>query len=296
MASLLGAALFILSSSYPFRFGFDRAVAGQLLKFGLPLAGTSIIVFAVGYAEQMTTGAVLGATALGYYVLAFNLASWPVNMFSQPLRSVAPAAFSRLQDDEPRMNTTFVSLVHAAGDRDAAGLRDPGGGRPAGDRVRLRQGLAAGRPVLRFLAVLAALRILFELAYDYLVVRRRSGHLLVVQLVWLVALLPVLWYAAHRFGLAGVAAGQLLVVAVIVLPLYLGSLGAVDVPHRGVLGVVTVPLLASRSSPPGSPGSRTGSTRRCCSAWSRASSAWPRSVPWSTRTAASLRAVLGGAR
>ena len=46
-------------------------------------------------------GATLGATSLGYFVLAFNLASWPLNMFSQPLRSVAPAVFSRLQGDPP---------------------------------------------------------------------------------------------------------------------------------------------------------------------------------------------------
>ena len=245
VASLLGAALFILSSSYPYRFGFDRAVAGHLFKFGLPLAGTSLIVFAVSYAEQMTTGAVLGATALGYYVLAFNLASWPVNMFSQPLRGVAPAAFARLQDDEPRMNTTFVSLVQLLAIVTLPVCVTLAAAAPqVVEFVYGKEWLPAAQ-VLRFLAVLAAFRILFELAYDYLVVRRRSGHLLAVQLVWLVLLLPVLWYAAHRFGLAGVAAGQLLVVAVFVLPLYLVSLGAADVSHRGVLGAMAVPALAS---------------------------------------------------
>ena len=40
-------------------------------------------------------GNVLGATALGYYVLAYNLSGWPVGMFSQPVRSVAPAGSRR---------------------------------------------------------------------------------------------------------------------------------------------------------------------------------------------------------
>jgi PST family polysaccharide transporter len=244
-ASLLGGVLYVASSSYPYRFGFDRRVAGHLFGFGLPLAGTSLIVFGVGYAEQMTAGAVLGATALGYYVLAFNLASWPVNMFSQPLRSVAPAAFARLQDDEPRMNAAFVSLVRVLAIVTLPVCLTLAAAAPQVVGLVYGEEWLPAAPVLRLLAVLAALRILFELAYDYLVVRRRSGRLLAVQLVWLVALLPALWYAAHRFGLPGVAAGQLLVVGVVVLPLYLGSLGSVGVPGRGVLRVVTGPVLAT---------------------------------------------------
>jgi len=72
--TILAAVLFIRYSPSPLRFGFDRLQARHLLKFGLPLAGSSIIVFAVGYADQLTAGAMLGTTALGYYVLAFNLA------------------------------------------------------------------------------------------------------------------------------------------------------------------------------------------------------------------------------
>ena len=64
-----------------------------LLRFGLPLAGASIVVFCVSYLDQLVTGSLLGPTMLGLYVLGFNLSSWPVTVFSQPLRSVAPAVF-----------------------------------------------------------------------------------------------------------------------------------------------------------------------------------------------------------
>ena len=296
VASLIGAVLYVGSSSYPFRFGFDRAVAGQLLSFGVPLAGTSIVVFAVGYAEQMTTGSVLGATALGFYVLAFNLASWPVNMFSQPLRSVAPAAFSRLQDDEPRMNATFVSLVHVLAIVTLPVCVTLAAAAPQVIEFVYGKDWLPAAPVLRLLAVLAVLRILFELAYDYLVVRRRSGHLLVVQLVWLVALIPVLWYAAHRFGLAGIAAGQLLVVAVIVLPMYLGSLGSVGIPRRGVFRVVAVPLLASLLLAAVVTGiaDRVDSALLVCLVAGVACLATIGALAYSNRS--SLRATLGGAR
>src|SRR5258708_24709458 len=91
--------LFVAFSPQPLRFGFDRAKARALFRFGMPLAGASIIVFAVTNVDQLVVGHLLGATALGFYALALNLASWPVNMFSLPVRSVAPAVFSRLQHD-----------------------------------------------------------------------------------------------------------------------------------------------------------------------------------------------------
>ena len=56
----------------PYRLRVDRDLVMPLLRFGLPLAGTSIVVFAVAYVEQVAVGATLGATALGYFVLAFN--------------------------------------------------------------------------------------------------------------------------------------------------------------------------------------------------------------------------------
>src|ERR1700733_4030107 len=88
--------LFIVFSPEPVRFGFDRAKARALCRFGLPLAGASILVFAGTNVDQLVVGHMLGATALGFYVLAVNLATWPVNMFSLPARSAAPAGVSRL--------------------------------------------------------------------------------------------------------------------------------------------------------------------------------------------------------
>ena len=44
-------------------------------------------------------------------MLAFNLSNWPVSILAQPLRRVAPAAFSALQGDRPRMNAAMGALV-----------------------------------------------------------------------------------------------------------------------------------------------------------------------------------------
>src|SRR6185312_13836021 len=53
--------------------GWDRAEAGRLLRFGLPLAGANILAFTVLNVDYIVVGRVLGAEALGLYVLAFNI-------------------------------------------------------------------------------------------------------------------------------------------------------------------------------------------------------------------------------
>ncbi len=218
--SVASALLFIAWSPLPYRFGFHRDIARRLLRFGLPLAGESAIVFLVGYTDQLVVGSRLGAIALGFYLLAFNLSSWPVSIFSQPLRSVAPAAFARLQDEPARMNSVFLSVfgvlfavaIPACTLLAAAAV-------PVVRVVYGEQWLPSAT-VLTWLAVTAITRIFFELSYDYLVVRGATRNILVVQVVWLIALPPVLLAGVHFFGLVGAAAGQVLVSVLVVVPAY----------------------------------------------------------------------------
>lgn len=237
--------LFLVFSPEPLRFGFDAASARALLRFGLPLAGSSIVVFAVAGVDQLIVGNVLGATALGFYVLAFNLSSWPVAMFSQPVRNVAPAAFARLQHDLPAMRRTFLSTAGLL-----AGLTLPvclllsGAAQPL---IRLVYG-AAWEPAsaaLLWLGILGGLRILFELVYDYFVVLARSRAVFTVQLIWLVALVPALVAGARMDGISGVGAAHVAVAALVVLPLYLWELSRAGIAVRDVLTRVGPPLLVA---------------------------------------------------
>ncbi len=242
VGTLLSAVLFLLYSPLPYRLGLSRDHLRSLLAFGLPLAGVSLIVFAVGYADQLVVGNLLGATMLGFYVLAFNLASWPVSMFSQPLRSVAPSAFARLQHAPEAMRTAYLAFL-----RVVAAVAVPvcfviaGAAEPVIRFVYGEQWAPAAQ-ALSWLAVLAAFRIVFELAYDYLVVAKRSGSLLMVQVTWLAALLPALVVGALFGGIGAVAAAQLLVAAVVVTPVYLWRLARAGIRRRDVAVQVWLPL------------------------------------------------------
>ena len=244
VATLIGVVLFV-HATRPYRWHVDRTLVGPLLRFGLPLAGASIVVFAVGYVEQVAVGATLGATSLGYFVLAFNLASWPLNMFSQPLRRVAPAVFSRMQGDPPRLAASFTLLL-----RVVAVVTLPVclvGAAAADDVVRFVYGDRWGpaSEVFAVLVLATSVRIFLELSYDLLVVRRATGQLLAVQLLWLAALAPAVWFAARREGLVGVAVAELAVVVVVVLPCYLGMLRRAGIPLAPLGASVVLPMLVA---------------------------------------------------
>jgi lipopolysaccharide exporter len=63
---------FVLAGLRP-RFGFDRAVAGSALAFGLPLAGANMLSWALLNIDNVVIARLAGPTSLGLYVLAFNI-------------------------------------------------------------------------------------------------------------------------------------------------------------------------------------------------------------------------------
>ena len=76
----------------------SRLRALLLVRFGLPLAANFVnyILLNVDYA---LVGRLMGAVALGTYVLAFNVASCPSTLLSSMINNVSMPAFSRVQHD-----------------------------------------------------------------------------------------------------------------------------------------------------------------------------------------------------
>ena len=240
-------AAVLISLFYPrgLRFGFDRATARALLRFGLPLASASIVVVAVAEVDQIVVGRMLGPTELGFYALAFNLASWPVNMFSLPVRNVAPAVFSRLQHDRTAMRTGFLSSVGLLGSVALpVCFLISGAAAPIIEFVYGSRWAPAAHALV-WLALLGALRILFEFMYDFFVVLARSRIVFTIQLVWLVALIPAVIAGARLDGIAGVGMAEVAAAAFVVLPWYLSELKMVGIKGRALAARLWLPLAAA---------------------------------------------------
>jgi O-antigen/teichoic acid export membrane protein len=225
------------------RVGFDPTKARKLLRFGLPLAGASLISFAVGNVDQLVVGHLLGAKTLGLYVLAFNVASWPLVIISRPVGTVAPAVFSRLQHNLAAMRGVFLSVVGlVAAVALPACMLLSSSARPLMAFVYGARWLPAAHALL-FLGLLSAVRILFEPAYDFLVVLARSKMVLLIQVAWLVALVPAVIAGAHYNGIHGAALAEFVVAVGVVLPCYVGGLKSAGVGVGAILRRLLPPVL-----------------------------------------------------
>ena len=197
----LSALLFLHYSPLPYRVRLRPAtVARACSRFGLPLAGASIIVFLVGFVDQLVVGHLLGAVA----ARLLRAGGQPRELAGQRCSPSRCAAWRRRSS--PGCSTTRALMRSRSGSccgrsprSRSRGLRESSPSPPPTSSASstARSGCRPA-PILRWLALLAAMRILFELAYDFLVVLGRSATILRLQVVWIVVLVPAVWIGIER--------------------------------------------------------------------------------------------------
>ena len=79
----------------PLSVGWRSDVAVSGIRFGLPLAFAGLLSWTLLNIDTMVVGSVAGATALGFYVLAFNVSSWPSSVVGTAVKAVAFPAFAQ---------------------------------------------------------------------------------------------------------------------------------------------------------------------------------------------------------
>ncbi|MDJ0340942.1 oligosaccharide flippase family protein [Streptomyces sp. H10-C2] len=218
VAALIGCCL---AAPGTLRFGWDPEQARVLLRFGLPLAGASMLALGVVNVDTMVVGSTLGKVSLGFYVLAFNMSGWPVRIISEAARRVSFAGFSRLAESPQALAQGFSRAlgVLITGTVPLCVLLAILAG-PLVELVYGSQWLPAAK-ALPWLMALGLVRIGCELAYDCLVAIGQRRSLIMVQGLWLAVLVPVLVVAARADGIVGVAQGHVLVAGGIVVPVFL---------------------------------------------------------------------------
>ncbi|MCR2823920.1 oligosaccharide flippase family protein [Microbacterium sp. zg.Y909] len=230
-AQVVSAVLQFLLAKVKPRFAIDRSVIRPVLAFGVPIAAANLLSWTVLNADNIILARAAGVTALGYYVLAFNISSWPMSALSQMVRSIALPYFARAGRDSNALDTV-TALAWA--------LALPAGGvlavlsAPVIGIVYGEKWLPAA-PVLAALGVYGSLRVVFDVFAGFLYARGRSRPVLWIQIVWLVVLVVAVYVAVSAWGIIGAAWAHVLVAVVVILPGYLLAL-------RGS-GVAVAPLL-----------------------------------------------------
>lgn len=224
--------------------GFRAADARELLRFGLPLAAASLLTLAIARVDYVVVARILGPVALGLYLLATNVSSWPITLVFTAVRRVSLAGFSRLQQDIVALRSGYsralalLMLVVLPISVLMAVLAVP--------LVRFVYGprWAAAAIVLPFLALAGILRMAFELTEDLLVAGARPNTVMYLRVAWLATLIPALSLGAWLGGLRGVGIGYL-VAGLIIAPAFLWSAERLRIGRRQLGRLLTRPLIGA---------------------------------------------------
>lgn len=225
-AAVVSTAGVLLVRVHPFA---RPAPVGEALRVSWHILISRLSWFTYSNADFLVAGKVLGATALGYYTIAFTLASIPVDRITAMVAKVTPAVLAAAGGDRAELRRYFLSLT--------GGL--------ALVTVPVAWGLAAVAEefvllvlddkwqgailVLRLLAFYAAVRCITPLLSHVLLV---TGHTRFSM--WLGALsaivLPVGFVLASRYGIVGIASVWLVLHPMLILPSYVKVFRVLSLP------------------------------------------------------------------
>ncbi|WP_258067082.1 lipopolysaccharide biosynthesis protein [Arthrobacter sp. GMC3] len=224
------------------RFGWDRIQVRPVLAFGLPVAGANLLSWALLNIDNVAVSRMAGPMALGFYVLAFNISSWPMNALGQAIRAVALPAFAQTA----RAKGGDRSFEHALALTWAVAL--PAGvllAVVAGPVVALLYGnrWEPAVPILQALGLFGSFRAAFDLAASFLTARGATRDVFWVQVAWFLVLIPAIVLGIMWFGLPG-AGWSHVAVGVLVAAFYSIALRRNGVSLVPLWNVVWPPLLA----------------------------------------------------
>lgn len=241
---IVTVAIIVLAPARPLP-GWRKHDARALLSIGLPLAGASLLVFVMLNVDYLIIGSLVGATALGLYLLAFNIASWPSNLLTVAVRSVSIPAFSRLAASPDRLNARFTDILQLllTVTFPVAVLLGVLGSRVIS--IVYGEKWVPAASALLFLAGLSVARVGLDLGYDYLIAVGRTRAVMFLQALWVLALIPALVVGANLAGIRGAAVGHFVVAFGLMAPAFAITLRRAGLPLRPVAMSLRLPAAAA---------------------------------------------------
>ena len=106
-AAIASALSFLMVPGRP-RLRFDRAIARELYQYGRFITGLAIVVFLTRELDNALIGKLLGMQMLGYYVVAYALATIPSDYLSRFIAKVFFPLFSKLQNEPAALRMEYV--------------------------------------------------------------------------------------------------------------------------------------------------------------------------------------------
>ena len=89
----------------------DLGKAEELFGFGKWVLGSSILVFLITQGDDILVGKLLGATALGFYQIAYRMGNMPSSEFTGMIGKVAFPAYSKLQTTPQQLREAYLRII-----------------------------------------------------------------------------------------------------------------------------------------------------------------------------------------
>lgn len=100
-----------LVHGYRPRPGFDRQMAVELFDYGKWILGSGIVLFLFNQGDDAFVGWLLGASALGFYQLAYRFSNAPATEVTHIISSVAFPAYAQVQSDASKLRTGYFRTL-----------------------------------------------------------------------------------------------------------------------------------------------------------------------------------------
>jgi O-antigen/teichoic acid export membrane protein len=244
-SSLATGTLVMIWAGLPLRVGVDFAIAKRLMAYGIPLTAGLGVESVLEQADKVIVGRVMGATVLGFYLLAFSVSSWAPGMIGSAIRYVSLPGFARLSEKD---SDTLSSGVQRAVPLLVIGLVPIAVliGLLAEPTVHFLYGTkwAPAAGPLRFLMILMVVRMLYGIGMDILMSTGATKWTLFLNLGWLVAVVPALWLGTRFGGGQGAAIAQAIVGVLVAMPLTVIALQRSGVRLAPIAPRLVRPLVA----------------------------------------------------
>lgn len=89
----------------------DLKKAKELFGFGKWILGSSILIFIGAYLDNISVGRLLGATALGFYQMAYRISNMPATEITYVIANVAFPVYSKIKEDRLRLQQAYFRTM-----------------------------------------------------------------------------------------------------------------------------------------------------------------------------------------
>jgi len=187
------------------RFIYSRESLRELGGFSGNVFGQRLLYQLTRSADNVLIGRFLGATALGAYVVSYNVMLVPLSRLGAPVCEVLYPAMSRMQNDPARVAALWLRVNRIVATISVPAMLGVMVVAPDFVHVVLGHRWSAATPVLRILAWVGVLQAIQTLNEDVLQALDRTGTMFRFMMLWSTATVASILIGLH-WGIVGVAA------------------------------------------------------------------------------------------